>query len=64
MVFKCLLFKVSDLNRGKSMMVKKYIRVCLFSALYINFGKPRLDLGMLSVCVGVQHVKTWGQVAG
>lgn len=55
---------MSDLNRGKSMMVKKYIRICFFSVLYINFEKSRLDLGMLPMCVGVQHVESWGQVAG
>lgn len=64
MVFKCLLYKVSDLSRAKSVAVIKDINIGLFSALYVNFGKLRLDLGTLSVCVGVQHVKSWRQVAG
>jgi len=55
---------VSDLNRGNSTAVIKDTSIGLFSALYVNFGKSRLDLGTLSVCVGVQHVKSWGQVAG
>lgn len=55
---------MSDLSRGKSTAVIKDINIGLFSALYVNFGKSRLDLGMLSVGVGVQHVKSWRQVAG
>lgn len=43
---------MSDLSRGESTAVIKDISIGLFSALYVNFGKSRLDLDMLSVCIG------------
>lgn len=42
--------KVSDLSRGKPIEVIKDLSTGLFSALYVNSGRLRLDLGTLSVC--------------
>lgn len=43
--------KVSDLSRGKPIAVIKDLSTGLFSALCVNSGRLRLDLGTLSVCV-------------
>lgn len=56
--------KRSDLSRGKPIAVIKDRSTGLFSALCVNSGRLRLDLGMLSVCGVCEELETgWGMKA-